>query len=544
MDARRSLAAFAFTVSSALALAAPVRADYKDERLGMSIQTPKGWTTLPVNVDERWKAAKYLSDKTYFWTEKGGGWTYEHKPSMEVIAFVAEAVKEKVKVDKKQDKNGNVEWRIYAENPYKDYKDFLTRRYQNGGWFVSKEEETKLGDVAVTCYEIKVEKLSSDGPKHIFTWVYHVSDVDIAVQFEVLETSIDKLKSEVTRCLRSFKSIPRTGGALYEPATAGTAELWSDQDKLTPDERKARRQGMEQKSHEKAAKNVPDGWVAKKIGRFMVLNHADEKFAKAVVEQAEAVWSWLDATFPFVGKDEYVRAPILRICKDWQEQSAFMRGGDWFSRNDLEITTCQDYEGKQSWEMEWVNRRVKDVWFRDRDWDLSAAMPGWLQNGLDHFVGNIHVKSGKPDFTTDYYNKDEVRERMREGKLTPLKELMMLPQKDMWSDFMKQRESASLVGFFVTGKASRDKRTKNLLSEYVKNLQALVRDIKKEDEAKGGETAKKPETEAEEDALFKNRAQGYKAKEQRLLGESFKRTFVGWDAGDWKSFEEAFQKSL
>jgi hypothetical protein len=44
--------------------------------------------------------------------------------------------------------------------------------------------------------------------------------------------------------------------------------------------------------------------------------------------------------------------------------------------------------------------------------------------------------------------------------------------------------------------------------------------------------------------MFKNRAQGYKAKEQRLLEESIKRTFTGWNADDWKRFEESFQKTM
>src|SRR6185503_4371342 len=119
---------------------------------------------------------------------------------MEVVAFVADAIKERIKVEKKETKDGEIEWRIYAENPYRDYKDFLTKRYTGGGWFVSDEKETKVGDIPVTCYEIKVEKLSLEGPKRMFTWIYHVKDVDIAVQFEVLEDGVDKIKNEVTKC--------------------------------------------------------------------------------------------------------------------------------------------------------------------------------------------------------------------------------------------------------------------------------------------------------------------------------------------------------
>jgi hypothetical protein len=530
-------------ICAALCTVGLVRADYKDARLGFTIATPRGWTTLPMNVDERWKVAKYISDKGFFWTEKGGGWTYEHKANMEIIAFVAEATKEKMKVDKKQDKDGNIEWRVLVENPYKDYKDFLQRRYR-AGWFVAKEEESKVGDIAVTCYEIKVEKNVSDGPKHMVTWVYHVPDVDVAVQFEVLENSVEKIRGEVATCLRSFKSIPRSGGALYEPSTPGAVELWSDLDKLTSDERKIRRQGMEQRSQDKAAKSVPQGWSAKKIGRFMVLNHADEKYAKDVVEQAEAVWAWLDATFPFVGKDEYVRAPIIRICKNWEEEQAFAHGGDAFSVNDLEITTCQDHMGKVGFEMERLNRRVTYSWFRDKDWDLLAAMPGWLASGLFGFVGQLHVKNGKPDFKADDWMREDARDQLRHGKFTSMKQLFMLTQNDIGADFTKQNESAALVAFFVTGKAAHEKRTKDLLPEYVSNLLVAVKELKSKGEPTKDAKEKKPQTEEEEDAMFKKRQQGYKASEQNLLESSYSRTFAGWSDADWKHFEEVFQKSL
>ena len=523
-------------------LATSALADHKDKRLGFSIQTPRGWNEIPMSVDERWKVAKYISEKAFFWTEEGG-WTWEHKPSMEVVAFVAAAIKEKIKVEKKELKSGETEWRIYAENPYKDYKDFLTRRYSGGGWYVSEEKETKVGDIPVTCYEIKVEKLSIEGPKRMFTWIYHVPDVDIAVQFEVLENGVDKVKNEFQRCLKSFKQIPRSGEALYETST-GEFRFW-DQDKLTVEERTQQRKVMEKASHEKATKTAPDGWVAKRMGRFLVLNHADEKFAKRVVEQAEAVWSWLDDTFPFVGEKEYVRAPIIRICKDEAERNAFLFSGDWFSRNNLEIVTAQDYGGKTSWEMENVNRRVMEVWFGDKDWDLQAALPSWLSNGLNEFVGQLHVKNGKVDFGTDYWNRDEIRERKREGKLTPLRELLMKTDTEFFERYFELRyEGSSLVDFFVTGKASKDKRTKDLLAEYMRNVQKIAAEIKKEEAGKKGEKEKRPTTEAEEDAMFRDRHKGYKEKEKRLLEEAYQRTFLGWDQAAWKKFEDAYLSSL
>jgi hypothetical protein len=534
----------AFGLASLLPPAAPAgTGEYVDSRLGFKMFVPKAWTQLPLSLDERWMVAKFLSDKTYFHTEKGGGWTSEHKPDLQVIAFVAEAMKEKLKVEKREAEGGVTEWRIFLENPYKSYEDFLKGRYAGGGWYVSDKKEGKVNDVLVTQYEIKVEKLSMDGPKRIFTWIYHVPDVDIAVQYEVLENSIDKLKTEIQRTQKSFKPIPRKGGPLYEVSTPEGASLWVDQEKMTKDERKAHRQGLEQKSHEKVAKTAPDGWKVQKMGRFLVMNHADEKFAKSVVDQCEAVWDWLDKTFPFVGEGEYVRSPVIRICATYEEYRGFFKGGSWFSLNDLEITTYQDFGGKTSYTMESVNRRVKDIWFKDRDVDLWTAMPGWLGIGLDDYVGRIHVaKNGGIEIGADLDNKDDVRERLREGKMTPLKQLLTAGDGEFreWGRFA---ESGYLFGYFANGSANKNKRTKDLLPFYVKNLREVALAIKKESAGKSGAVAA-PKTEEEEDALFKNQQQGFKAAEKRLLEETFQRTFIGWTDEDWKKFQEAYEKSL
>ena len=61
--------------------AAHAAADHKDARLGFKIQTPRDWTEIPQQVDERWVVAKFLSDKLNRWTDPSG-WTWEHKPDL------------------------------------------------------------------------------------------------------------------------------------------------------------------------------------------------------------------------------------------------------------------------------------------------------------------------------------------------------------------------------------------------------------------------------------------------------------------------------
>jgi hypothetical protein len=99
------------------------------------------------------------------------------------------------------------------------------------------------------------------------------------------------------------------------------------------------------------------------------------------------------------------------------------------------------------------------------------------------------------------------------------------------------------VGDFLAARGgAKDRRTKDLLPEYVKNLQAVVAQIEKEEST--GKDDEKPKSEAEEDAWFKKKRQGFKEKEQRILQEKFERTFGTWKESDWKTFEDAYDGSL
>lgn len=530
-----------------LALSAPVHAlaaEHTDERIGFKIGTPRGWTAIPLRVDERWIVAKYLSDKTDRWNNEQG-WTIEHRPEMHAIAFVSEAIKARPKVTKKENKKGETEILVEYESPFKDYKDFMARRYTGGGYHIASEEETKVGDVSVTALEIKVERLSNDGPKRIVTWIYHVPDVDVAVHFECLEDAYDKLKPEIQRCLRSFRPIARSGGALFEASTPGRRLTFLDLDEMTVEERKVQKVAMEREAHEKAAANVPDGWTAKKMGRFFVVNHTDDKYAKRVVEQAEAVWQYLEANFAFIGPGEYVRSPIIRICKDYDEEKTYYTGRGDATWNNLEIFTHKDYGGSQSWEMEWVNRRVAMLWFEDRDRTLYWSFPQWLDAGLEEMLGRARSKNGRIDFKSDDWDREDVREAAREGRALAPRALMNMSGEDFFQDYLNRQQAAALVGFFLTGSAAKNKQTKDLLTTYLKNLKSVVDAVEKEEESASGKKKDgDPKTEDEEDEAFKNERQAWQKREKRVMEETWHKTFGAWSDSEWKRFEDVYFKAI
>jgi hypothetical protein len=521
----------------------PAFGTHKDERLGFTIQTPKDWTAVATAVDERWIVVKDLADKSSFWTDKSTGFTAEHKAEMQVIAFVSDAVKAKYKVTESEDK-GKKETTIQFLNPYKDYKDFLTKRYTGGGWFVEKETQDKVGDVPVTIYDIRVDKSSNEGPKRISTWIYHVPDVDMAVQFECLESALPKLQNEFLRCFHSYKSIPRNGQPIAEAVTGGPVIKISDSAKLSPEDRKKERMIQEKRAHDEATKMVPQGWTAKRMGRFLVVSHADERFAKDVVEHCEAVWKWLDATFPYVGEKEYVRAPILRLCKGWEEFRSFVdtMKDDW---TNIELVTFDEHEGAGGWGLEIICKQMFEHWIGDRDPELRGGLPYWVIFGMGSLMGQSDVKQDKLVFRNDDWLRDTMRETVREHKNVPARQLMTTEDDTFWRERVNQRQGGALVGYLMTGPGSKDKRTKDLLPTYIKNVQAVLAEFAAEDKKESEKDGKKEaSTEEEEDAAVKSKGEARKQRLKKVVDAALDRTCKGWTADDWKRFEDSYLKSI
>ena len=98
LSIRFALALFATAGLAANAPAAPQsRGVHTDNRYGFKIKPPRDWQEVPVQANEQWLVAKYLSEKKYFWTDKDRGWSYEHQPELMVIAFVDEATKKEAR---------------------------------------------------------------------------------------------------------------------------------------------------------------------------------------------------------------------------------------------------------------------------------------------------------------------------------------------------------------------------------------------------------------------------------------------------------------
>ncbi len=534
-------------VSLAMAPATRAQSMHEDSKLGYKIRTPKDFSEIPLKPDEDWIVGRWLSDRAYYQTDPTNGFSFDHKPELHVIAFQDAAVNaDRVEVKKKTDAETSVV-HLLSLNPYKDYRDFLKRTYNEGGYFIDKEEKTEVEGVKVECLEIKVERGTWGGPRRIITWIFDGPATDFAVQFELVESAWGKLKKDVLATMRSFRLIAATGGVAATTGT-GTAVIDVDAgtsgwDKLTPSQRALKRLDSQEHEQTKATQGLIEGWSAKRMGRVFVIYDVDEKFARSYATDATAVLDYLDAQFPWLGEGEYVREPTIRVCKSSDERSMYQKGSGWsFGR---EIVTYKDLDRGIGWswsESGQVNRAVFEHWFRERSGELLYVMPRWLESGLETAFSKSRAKGKGLEFYNDSWERVDIAEQIHSGKISPLRDLIQLEGEEIWKQENKSDECAAAVRFFLTG----PRRAKDALKVYMQALAPLAK--QREDERRAdiesNSKSAKPKTEEEEDAAFKAAHAKINDGEKKFLQEAFTQSFGTWTDADWKSLDVAYQKSL
>lgn len=550
---------------SPAASAQGMKGDYhEDARFGFKIKPPKGWKGIPVPSGQSWVIGKYLSEKSYFYTEKGS-YTYEFQPEMVIVAFVSDDLKKaarkqaseeaKDKEDKDAEEDRERALELALESDFRDFKDYLTKTYSGGGFYFSKEEAGESDGMRTSLYEAKVEKGSSGGPKRIVARVYSLPDVDIAVEIEILDQDYDKLSSIIEGTFNSFKAIPRAGSmpvmqGLYGGGDSSLA--FEDLDQATPEQRGEKRRQQQQAAHERAIAGLAEGWHHTKLDGFLIVSRAEDRFDKKVAEQAGAVMAWLDKTFPYIGQGEYVREPIIRICKDAVEQASFdeEQGLNLFELG-LEVTTNQEYGGTRSFEFGLINARMAVLWFNDRDRRLLRAMPDWLSHGLIHMTIDATAKGSKLEFYRGEWTADVLRQVVSENRLLPPRDLIYMTSDEFSAEtggqpLERDKQAQALVDYLLLGPGSKSPKTKDLIRSYITNLQAVIAEMAQDLEAEKKEhaDADKPKTEEEEEAALKEERELWKARERQLINEVGRRTFSGWDEKDWNDLAKGYSKEL
>lgn len=503
-------------------LAASANAQFQDARAGFRVDPPANWKQVASGLGENWILAKFQCDKLDISIDNTFG--EEHRPEMLIFAFPTG--------DEKSP------FRIEYNNPFANYTAWLEKKYGSEYRFETEKKETPWAPGKAIFTDVRTipgDRYGQRSAKRILSTTYKLQDLDILVQFEVLESALTKRQVEIDTAFRSFKSIPRTENNKNAPPRTAMSSL-EDLLKLTPEERKTRRVAMADAAIAKLKTVLPDGWTASPEGRFFVLNHSDQKFMLRVVAQGNAIFDWLDKNLDFIGKGEFVRKPLLRIFADSQESRSAGASEMWVGGSNLEIVMYKDEDdGIASPAFHEFNKSAFRHWIHERDTDFAITMPEWLSSGLYQIFEYGRLKDGSFIFPVHVYELESLREIVRLNKVQKVRDIMMnlAPETDSWRGKNDQR--AALVRFFLSGNGSKDAKFRDFFRNYIKNYRAAVADARK-----AGVTAAKGEGAQD----YKNRLEFWKGKLTSLSEKAAEQTFSTLRDAEWKALDLAFFNSL
>jgi hypothetical protein len=548
------MSGLAFALAFALVAASPrdARAEsYKDEKLGFSLNAPSKWNRMPISTDERWLVAEWQCQQKFEWSDaKTNSWTY-HQPKLDVVIIPYSAAEQKgAEITEVGDKVV-----VKQQAPWKDMKEYLDKTLQKngpGGFFFSKEDETKVGSMKVVVYEVTMDKFTStydNAPRKYYAWAFYAEDAIYGVVGDALVRWEEKIRPDIEAAFKSFKIFPRTGtlpGAEATPGEDGDVVVVKDQSKkhLTDEQLKKERNDLYAQRLARIKDTLAKDWKVKDSENFTAITHCDDKFTKEVLDHAEALRAWLEQTLGYVGTG-YAGKIIIRICANDDEREAMWKSMGW-SRKRVEIVTGQDRSGWMDNKLSSLNSGIFDIWLSDKNDDLRYSLPPWINTGLQSCIGTAVSKGRKiTDFKASTWDNVEMATLRRDNKLLDAHAFFTMDWEALWRDYQNHRQAEYFVRYLLVGSAQRSSKYKNLLSDYIKNLAILIDEAKDAaGRARGGDPPPEPKNEQEEAEMRRKQQEAWKQSQQDALRKLIEKTFPGWTDKDWTQFNNSYWKEL
>jgi hypothetical protein len=518
---------------------------YKDEKLGFSINAPTKWKRMPLAPDEKWVAASFQCERDWEVTDPKTNSYDRHRPQLDVVILPTSETTKKggVTVDKEAHSIT-----VEGAAEYKDFKDYLDKtaqRFGGGGYFFSEEKETKIGGMKVMTYEITFDKLAN-APRKRWGWAFYAPDAVYGVTADALIKWEKELRPDIEAAFKSFKVIPHSqalGGAA-ETGKSGSVTVRDPSKKETPEERKKRHEDEFNAYLARAKEQLADGWKTKESKHFVVFTHTDDKTTDELLNHSETLRGWLDDALGFMGSGDPGRT-ILRICANHDEYMALWKTGGEKSWR-FEIYTYKDREfaaDSRLWEL---NQGLYRLWIDGKNDELAGRMPGWIEYGLRACIRTGISKGKKIEFkaTVDESQEIQTLVRGKGAKLIPGKDFLTKDIEAIASGEHAGLQCESFVRFLMVGSASHSAKYKNLFTDYMKNLVALVDEEANNKDSSTSSAQGEPQSEEEENARVKERQNRWKEREKELLQKLIDQTFKGWDAAEWDGFNKSYWKDL
>lgn len=510
---------------------------FKDEKLGYSFAYPGRWNQVPVDPGTT-VAARFDSNREYEWTDVRNNFWRRHRPYLQVVVIPLSAKDAKGATVEKTAEGVKVQRRI----PWTNLKEYLDQTCTRiGGFYYSAEDEATVNGLKVRRYEITVDK-NVEGPRRVFGWEFAAEDAYYGLVAEVLVQEEKKLKQELFASFATFRVFPRTGK--LPTATDSDEEIVIKDPKkeetreVSPEELKKRRDDAFQSHLSRIRGSLPQGWAILESPNFAAVSHTDARFTREVLAQAEALRTWLEKELGFVGTGHAGRV-VLRIFADFQEYQSFQEARGW-RFDQPEATTYRERDGWSNSNLQWLNRRVYDLWLRDKNDQLFGNLPRWIDWGLGDFIEGARMKSGRLEFRADFWENREMAILRRSDSLYRPKDFFSLTSDELWAANGASAQTQFFVNFLLAGPARSSARFKGVLGDYLRNLIFLL----DSENTSAAADEKPPQNEKEEEEMIRKRQEQWRLQERKVLDQLFAKTFAGWTEKDWDAFNALYRASL
>jgi hypothetical protein len=348
-----------------------------------------------------------------------------------------------------------------------------------------------------------------------------------------------------------------------DDANSAVRIMTGDISKLTPEERYQRRQANFEKGLRIATERLTDGWYVKRSKNYVALSHTDERYTKVILDLCEEVRKWAEKNLGFYGTG-IAGSEMVRICKDSAEEQAFRdtssRSKGW--SGEITISREDMFYGQGQ-----VANRIFDRWLHDKNPRLDFGAPPWLTNGLYQWINTAYVKeNGQLYFRPDISLIRSLAISAKNDKLILPRELLLSSSSMLnakaeaqgsgmpgpggrMPDFAEMyaspyMQTAGFVRYLLDGPGRTNPRTKDLLRSYVKALDEYLTLWSKNPSFEAVQVVKTPQTEEEEDELFRKGQEHFKSEDhqKKMLQDVFDQVFKDWTDADWKALATSFKK--
>ncbi len=528
-------------------VAVPRRADagpYKDDKLGFQLTPPGKWKQLPLAPDEKWVAASFSCDREFEVSDPKTNSFDRHRPQLDVVILPKSETEKKGGVTVEETDEGRSITLNRVE--YKDFKDYLDKtaqRFGDGGFFFSEEKETKVGGMKVMVYELTFDKLAN-APKKRWGWAFFAEDAIYGVTGDALTKFEEKVRPDIEAAFRSFKVIPHSASlGAARTGQSGDIVIKDPGKKQTPEEKKKKRESDFAAYLARLKETLPDGWKIKESKNYIAVTHCDDKFTKETLDHAEALRGWMDESLSFLGEDVPGRA-IIRCCADENEYRSMWKTGGYAGLR-FELYTYKDREGTVDSRLWDLNRGLFRIWLDNKNDDLRGRLPVWVDYGLRDCITNAISKGKKIEFKNSGWENERLATTRRAGKLISARDFLTKGAEELRSLEEVRLQAQCFANYLLQGSAQRNPKYKNILSDYLKNFVAMLKeDAAKAEAENDSDDSAEPTSEEEENAAFAARANKWKERERQVLDKLIEKTFAGWEDKDWDSFDKSFAKEL